>query len=636
MATPHLSSCRARPRVSRNTRRFLPGLEQLETRNLLSAVAVPEIEPNDSLNHAQSLGALDNATAVPVRGIVGNGAYGAADIDWYTFTVANPTHVHLSAVDDDSSGLDAVLTLYNTDPGNTFDPGVALDGHRLLLQTVGTDGVATLDRDLGAGTYFVAVSGKGNQNFYPLLPDSGLDGETGGYLLRATGTTLVSPSLVLAADIDAPQLLDAHGNPVPDSSGNPQFTAAPLVLRFDTSAPIDPASDIQLLDPNGNNVFINFNIDENVNELEIMPLAALAPNPNGEYQVIAYNSDDSVVQFTYSFTVVGIEGNTSGLSDDTVATAHALGDVTNGRFVQASGAIGIDPYYDPINNFGDPNSGNPSNQVDLYTFHVGGTGNYAIAAEVDAGRIGSSLDPALTLFKLNADGSVVVIAGNDNTADDQTAELDVGQVIPKVPLFTDAALFAGLQPGNYVLAVSAGFNYADPAIGRTTGENGNDPTQMVFDPTVSHSGTTGGSTVGDYVLSFRVQAASVPPTVKSVTVTSTDSAGAYPTGVTVQFSGPVNLQQLAFVAFEHNLPSDLAPIFIQGPGGTTYLPRMVSYDPTTFQAQFILLDRLPTGSYQLHLSGSQGLTDFAGNPLKGNTPGGDFVDDFTVSGAAGP
>jgi hypothetical protein len=620
---------RARPHRRRPSCR--PGLEQLETRNLLSGpTPIPEVEPNDSLNLAQSIGALDNTTAIPIVARIGNGAAGAADVDWYSFTLSGPGgHVHISATANDSANLDAVLGLYNNDPGNTFDPTATLTGHRLMAQVVGANGVVTLDRDLGAGTYFVAVSGKGNQYFYPLMPNSGLNGETGGYLLQATGTPLSNPgSILLSSDLDN---ITEH-----DGSGNPVLHSSPLVLHFDTNGLMDPASDIHLFDSNGVDMPISFNIDSTANELQIMPVQALAPSPN-PYQVVAFNFDDSVVQFTASFVVAGVEGNDNGLPDDVVGNAHDLGDATGGQILQATGAIGVDPFYDPINFAGDPNRGNPANQVDLYRFHVGGTGQYALAAEVFAGRIGSLLDPALTVFRVNPNGPPVLIAGNDNTGNSTPAQLDVGQVYARVPLLTDAAVFAALQPGDYIVAVSSRINYADPVIGRHIGQNGTDPTQLVFDPTVSHSGTLGGGPLGPYVLNLRVQPAQTPPQVVSAVVSSATSSGTavagYPTDLDVRFSGPINMRQLAFQAFEQNLPADLTPVFIQDASGNSFVPRLTSFNDTTYDAHFILLDRLATGTYQLHLSGARGLTDFSGNPLLGNTPGGDFVVPFTVIGA---
>ncbi|HZU34337.1 MAG TPA: hypothetical protein VFA18_00430, partial [Gemmataceae bacterium] len=103
-----------------------------------------------------------------------------------------------------------------------------------------------------------------------------------------------------------------------------------------------------------------------------------------------------------------------------------------------------------------------------------------------------------------------------------------------------------------------------------------------------------------------------------------------PTELTVRFDKPVNLQQLAFEAFQQTAQDALAPVYIQGPQGR-YYPRLEGFDPTTDQATFLMLDGLAPGTYQLHLSGPQGLTDLAGLPLVGNSPSGDYVVSFTVA-----
>jgi hypothetical protein len=75
-------------------------------------------------------------------------------------------------------------------------------------------------------------------------------------------------------------------------------------------------------------------------------------------------------------------------------------------------------------------------------------------------------------------------------------------------------------------------------------------------------------------------------------------------------------------------------VFVQGPGGSLYFPRLESYNSATNTATFVMLNGLPSGPYQLHLSGPGGLTDLAGNPLVGNQPGGgDFVYSFSVHDA---
>src|SRR5262249_60330541 len=109
--------------------------------------------------------------------------------------------------------------------------------------------------------------------------------------------------------------------------------------------------------------------------------------------------------------------------------------------------------------------------------HVG-PGNFALGAEVFAGRIGSALDPALTLFKADASGTLQFVASNGFTGNGSSVTVN-GQTY--VPLTNDPALFAGLTEGDYYLAVSSGFNYWDPA-------NGFAPQQSrVFDPAQTHS-----------------------------------------------------------------------------------------------------------------------------------------------------
>ena len=106
-----------------------------------------------------------------------------------------------------------------------------------------------------------------------------------------------------------------------------------------------------------------------------------------------------------------------------------------------------------------------------------------------------------------------------------------------------------------------------------------------------------------------------------------------PTQITVQFSEPVNIQQLAYQAFEVTLQRMLPQVFVEGDDGTIYYARFLTYDRTTNTATFQMLDGLPNGSYTLHLSGPGGLTDLGGNPLPGNDPSGDYVIPFTVAGA---
>ncbi len=488
-----------------------PQLELLESRTLLSVtwpgllhpITTPPAETEDA---APSLAAnLNDNGPAEVVGSLGTGPAGAADVNWYSFTLIRPAHVTLDTLDQQGgSSLVSVLSVYAADPN---DPNLSftMGGYNLAAQADGatTGGDAHVAMDLTAGTYYVAVSGSGNRYFHPFVPGSGLPGSTGAYGLRLASTDLTTDP-------------------------------GPVTTWFTAAVP-----------------------------------------STGEH--------------------------------DTAATAIDLGDVSDGHVVQAPGILGDDS--------GDPTNPDP-NEVDLYHFHVNGGTNFALAAEVFAGRIGSAFDPGLSLFKVDANGQLVFVDANDNS---QNGTQATNATAP--PMYNDPILFDGLATGDYYLAVSSSGNVPDASEQAFVGQNG------VFDPNVPSSGTNGWST-GSYVLNFSVQAASQPPMVLGTTPGYGVGLAAPPTTIQVQFNVPVNLQQLVNQSIGTTMPGTTPAVTIQQ-GTLTYYPRLVSYDPTTNLATFVMYDALPNGPYQLHVSGPAGLTDLAGDQLAGNN-GWDYVTVFAV------
>ncbi|MBC7821611.1 MAG: hypothetical protein IAG10_32395, partial [Planctomycetaceae bacterium] len=300
------------------------------------------------------------------------------------------------------------------------------------------------------------------------------------------------------------------------------------------------------------------------------------------------------------------------LGDDTPETASDLGDLSDIGRLQVSGVIGDDPFYDFSSE--DPFAMNPAADVDLYHFSITGSGPHALVAETFAGRIGSPLDPALTLFRTDEFGTLQFVATNNNSLN--PTDSTNGQF----PFFTDAVLFSGLTEGDYFLAVSSSGNDAE------YGPDG------VFDPQFAHSGLNGGS-VGGYVLDLLVYADVNAPQVIATTPDHDSTLDRSPQSIEVQFNELVNLQQLAYMAYLQVGENTVSAVFIEGADGTHVFPRLESYDTATGIARFLMLDALPNGEAELHLSGSLGLTDLAGNPLVGNDTSGDFVVRFTVNGA---
>jgi methionine-rich copper-binding protein CopC len=615
-------------------------LEALEARWLPTGLPLV-VGPNETIDAAHDLGTL--VQPLELSGSIGNGPDGSADVTWYHFKLADSARVDLAleapAGDPRFAG---VLSLFNNDPQDYADP-YDLDGHRLLAQVEAnpSDGVADYVQDLGPGDYFVAISGAGNLDFSPLLAGSGYDGATGSYELTIRSTDL-------GISGDGPTVLSS------DPADGADMDSSPLAIRLEMSGALDPntvlpgqtvvlfAGTVAMVgDGTASQVALaSVNFSDTADELQLFPLAPLEP---GNYVVwLAGNSSTNPAVLadpngvplgedaahpggadeTVSFLVNGIDGVAGATgSDDTATTARNLGDLTGAGLVQVSAAIGDDPIFNPSLAPDPSNPGPqfvPANQVDLYHFEISGPGRYAMLAEVFAGRIGSPLDPGISLYELDpSTGSLVFVDGNDGTLD--PAQGTDGSV----PLFSDPALSDGLTAGNYYLAVAGGSNTPAPVEGQMPGSPG------IFDPNQPGSAGLGWST-GSYVLNVLVQPADYPPRVVASSPSSGQILDQPPTQLTVQFSEAMNIQQLAFDAFQITTESALSHVFILGPGGIEDYPRFESYDRATNQATFLMLDGLANGSYTLHLSGSGGLTDLGGNALVGNNPGGDYVIPFQV------
>lgn len=651
-----------RPRYPRPTVRL--HVETLEPRSLPAAPSwagllhpVAAAEPNDTLDRAQDLGQISLTSRAEVVGTIGQGAAGAADVDWYQFELTAPTDVHLATLDaQGGSSLVSVLSLYNNDllPAGASDPYTdAFDPlhHRLLAQDDGAahGGDASLDRLLGPGTYYVAVSGSGDRYFNPFLAGSGNNGSTGDYGLLLTATAAgVSAG-------DGPAVLTA--DPAPGST----LAQSPFVLRLDLSEALKASSIISgrtvklVANPNGtfgdghdyNVRLAAVQFSAAANELQIIPKTPLGPGyykvylagysglPRMPFLVDAAGnplgktaSSPQGADYSLTFQVNGIDGVAGATkADDTLGTARQLQDITDAGLVRVSGALGIDPT-DPQKTFN-------AQAVDLYHFQLHGAGQFAFSAEVFAGRIGSPLVPAVTLFQRDDQGTLHLIGTNNGSFNPTVASDGVS-----TPLLNDPLFFAGLQAGDYYLAVSSSGNTPDTSQPLSAWQAGPQANGS-FDPTHSHSTTMPiYSSAGPYVLNLAVQADNTAPTVVTPALADGTTLAVPPTEFAVQFSKPVLLAQLASEDFylPGQTPNSVPAVFIEGTtdDGTAfgpYYPQFQSFEATTNRATFLMRDAVPNGVYRLHLSGALGLTDFAGNPLVGsdaNDPSGDYVTQFTV------
>ena len=242
-------------------------------------------------------------------------------------------------------------------------------------------------------------------------------------------------------------------------------------------------------------------------------------------------------------------------------------------------------------------------------------------AEVFAGRIGSPLDPGVSLWELDpSEGQLVFLAGDNQHAQPHPGHRRFDPPVHRLGL--------EFRPDGRRLLSRRGRR-----LQHTLTDEGQPPgSPGILDPNQPGSAQFGWST-GSYVLNLLVQPATNPPRVVASSPSSGQVLDQAPTQLTVQFSEPINLQQLAFQAYETVYHTETLPqVFVEGSDGTKYYPRFLSYDRATNTATFQMLDGLANGSYALHLSGPGGLTDFGGNPLVGNDPSGDDVIPFTSRG----
>jgi hypothetical protein len=652
-------------------------VEQLETRAVPAGPSWAQqfspdnVIPGNVLNAAPDLtlqSAFGGGGASVLRDLVnGQIASGTADVNWYRLTLNSTASVTLTTFDRAGSSFAGVISLYNNDPdalvqnvgadGLTLYSNDPLDpvGHRLLAQATGTaSGGTSLTWNLAAGTYYIAVSGAGNQYFHPFIADSGLPGSSGAY-----GLTIEADSL----NVGVPVVLEA--NPADGSV----LASTPLVLRLDLNQGIDPNSFV-LNQPSGNTIQLLYSADGSfttgvqsiflqahfsppandpispgADELQLTPWA---PLQDGFYRLFLQGIGTLASPNTDTTTHFQVASGMGLAGDDTAATSHNLGDLSNGNLVQVAGAIGTDPYY----SFYDPNNPNPSYpgfafpsnyagaDVNMYHFSISTPGNYIFLAEAFAGRIGSPLDPGLSLFQIQGN-QFNLLAANDNTLNNLAAFGDNGY--SGLPLINDSFLSIGLQTGNYYLAVSSGPNTPDRFQNHFAGVGD------VFTPVVAHSGSSGFNnadalTIGPYVLNLLVAANPGAPHVVAVGTENSLTAAAAtpltsgaiiasPSYLVVHFDQAMNVQQLAYTEFQVGTQYTLPGIYVQAPNGYQYFPRLISYDPTTSTAVLQFLDALPNGVNQLHLSGSSGLTNLGGTALAGNSAGGDYVLSFTVQGS---
>ena len=211
---------------------------------------------------------------------------------------------------------------------------------------------------------------------------------------------------------------------------------------------------------------------------------------------------------------------------------------------------------------------NDPSQVRYYKITIAPGHHWRLGIEVDAQSIGSTLASTVSLF--GANGRLIATGS-------------VG--LPGDPV--DPYLFAGLDPGTYYVGVSASQNVPEAS---GTYDAGN----------VNLSSQTGGA----YRIDLVADPADQPTRVLGVRVDHADPLSTNPTGLTLQFSGPIAVQGIQDPAN--------SGLTLVDQSGKTWPITLIAYNANLGQLSLDFDQPLPSGTYNLQVSGTQGLVDLAG------------------------
>jgi hypothetical protein len=226
--------------------------------------------------------------------------------------------------------------------------------------------------------------------------------------------------------------------------------------------------------------------------------------------------------------------------------------------------------------------------VDLYQFTLAQGNLWQVGLSVSAESIGSPLLPALSLF--DASGNVI-------------ATRNSGEGLPSDP--DDPYLFEGLEPGTYYVAVSDSGNlpYGSPEL---------PPGSSGFDLVYGTPGTGGLRQSGGpfpFQLGVVANLHDQPTQLTSLTVDRADIAESSPTGLTLTFSGPIDLSKL----FEPDAQE--TALEVVDSSGQVWPITGASYQVNDASLSLIFDRPLPAGVYTLINSPEGGLNDLAGTPV---------------------
>ena len=224
----------------------------------------------------------------------------------------------------------------------------------------------------------------------------------------------------------------------------------------------------------------------------------------------------------------------------------------------------------------------PQSAVDLYQFTLPAGHLYQVGLAVSAHSIGSSLLPAISL--LDSNGNVLETRSS-------------GTGLPGDP--NDPYLFTGLEPGTYYVGVSGLGNLANAPGG--------------YNPILGIPGSGGFYQPGSlaFALSLVASPHDQPTHLVNFTLDRNDPTEASPTGITLTFSGPIDISNL------FTPDAQQSALEVVDGSGQMWPISAENYDVSGDTLQLIFNEPLPAGNYTLISAASGGLLDLAEQPVLG-------------------
>lgn len=372
-----------------------------------------------------------------------------------------------------------------------------------------------------------------------------------------------------------------------DPADGSVVNVSPTVLNITFNQPIDPLSlglfdiGLQRVDTDGTVIEDEtsllsepFDLGDSPDNLPVTINGTLGP---GQYQIVLLGSMSML-------SGIGQDGNPGA------PLAGAGTDVTVATFTIAEpGPTG--PVPETLGNAVDlgtigPAGAQAQGTLDLqanvgayhlYKFTLAPGHYWRLGAEVAAQRDGGTLNSALALFDAN---------GHLLKTD------DVGR--NDAPY--DPFLFDGLLPGTYYLGVSDSGDLPDLAGG--------------YDPVAGQFGTVGVSQDGGaYGLQVIAQVADAPTQLQRVQLQYADPLDPRPTGLTLVFSGPMDIDSFVNSSTGSGTFQGLQVVDDKG---MLWPLTPIAYQESNSQFTFLFSQPLPKGHYSLVVPATGGVTDLAG------------------------